>query len=322
MLTRFFDNTRPITILFLFLTLLIISSSSVLYYFSDTDFHNNYHIGKYFRSLGNVAISVLSVLLIISLGFLVNYLVHENSITRNNSFALLFFVVLVTSHPALSIINPVLVSTFFVVMALKSLLSLHEHTNMTQKLFNAGFLIGIASIIYPYSLLYSILIFLGIIIYGADSWRQWFIPVLGVLLPYYLLFAWFFWFDGLDLYWDTFFIHSFDIGESIFHNSPKTLAVWGVFSLLTILSILDYTRNMNQHKLDTRKGYSMTYLALFIGVVISFFGTINNGQELIILFLPISIIWAKFIQHQKKERWRTIFILIVIITSAASFFYK
>ena len=319
MLTRFFDNTRPITVLVLFITLTVISITGVYIYFTDIDFQNTYLISTHFEYLGSFPKAILSVFLILALGFLVNFIVHDNSITRDNSYALLFYVVLVASDPSLTILNPVLASVFFVVLALKNLLSLHEHKEMTQKLFNTGLLLGIASVIYPYAILYVVLIFLGIVIYGADSWRQWFIPILGIVVPYYVLFSWYFWFDNLDYYWDAFFIKTFYITESSFHESLETIIVWGVFTLLTIFSILDYSKNLSSHKPDTRKGYTMTYLALFVGVIITLVGSINNGQELIILFLPISIIWAKFIQHQKKELYKTIFIIVVVLNILLSF---
>ena len=319
MLTRLFDNTRPITVLVLFFLLASISASSVYIYFTDLAFQAEFLIGPFYQRLGDILQSVISIGLILSLGFLVNFIVHDNSITRNNSYALLFFIVLVASDPSLSILNPVLSSVFFVVLAMKNLLSLHEHKEMTQKLFNTGLLLGIASVIYPYTILYGILIFLGIVIYGADSWRQWFIPVLGIILPYYFLFSWYYWFDGLDYFWNTFFIKTFYITDSSFYESPQTLIVWGVFAVLTVFSILDYSKNMGSHKPDTRKGYTMTFLALIIGIVITLVGSINNGQELIIMFLPISIIWAKFIQHQKKELWRSIFIIVVILNSVFSY---
>ncbi len=319
MLTRFFNNTRPITLLILFLFLAIISLSSIYSYYNNIEFHNFYAIQDNYQFFGKFFHIVLSIFLTLAFGLFVHIIVHKNSITRDNSYAFLFFVLLFASHPALPILNPVLAGAFFVVLALQNLLSLHEHTAMTSKLFNAGLLIGIASVIYPYAILYGILIYLGIIIYGADSWRKWFMPIIGILIPYYILFAWYFWFDELDIYWERYFIKSFNFSLSDFYQSKETLIVWGIYSLLTIFSIFDYISNMSSHKLDTRKGYSMTYGAFFIGVIITMSGTIKNGQELIILFFPLSIIWAKFVQHQKKEKWKTIFILVAVINVILSY---
>jgi len=316
---RIFDNTRPATLILLFVSLTLISSFSLYIYFNNIDIQTQALMGPYLKGLGSISLSVLSLLLVISLGVLVNFIVHDNGITRNNTYALLFFVLLIGSNYLLSVINPVLVSTFFVVLALKSLLSLHEHREMTQKLFNSGFLLGIAAIIYPYSILYVVLIFLGIIIYGADNWRQWFIPILGIALPYYILFAWYFWFDKLDVFSDKYFIESFSLSGNFLDKSVWAYVIWGVFIFLTIFSILDYIKNMNSHKLDARKGYAMTFLSLIIGIVITLAGTVRNGQELIIIFFPVAIIWAKFIQHQKKALFRTIFILAVILNSVLSF---
>ncbi|MEN8137441.1 MAG: DUF6427 family protein [Bacteroidota bacterium] len=319
MLTKVFNNTHPITILLLFLFLVLVSASSFYGYFNIESFHNEFLVQNHYPNLGDVIPVVLSLFFVVSLGVLVNYIVHENSITGDNSFALLFFVLLISSFPGIVIFNPILASTFFVVLALKNLLSLHVHKKMTIKLFNAGFLIGIAAVIYPYSILYGILIYLGIIIYGADNWRQWFLPIVGILIPFYLLFTGYFWFDNLGEYWDRFFIHSFRYRENDFYGSKNVMIVLGIYLLITIFAIFDYSSNMRLHKLDTRKSYAMTYLGLFIGVIIAMFGTITNGQELIILFLPISAIWAKFIQHKKKPIWRNVFMGLIIIIIIVSY---
>jgi len=322
MLTRFFDNTRPITVLLLFAALAIISVVNNYTYFNNEQFQNAYLIAPFYQSLGSVMQYVLSIVLVLSLGFLVNFIVHDNSITRDNSFALLFFVILVASDKSISIINPILVSVLFLYLALKNLLSLHEHKNMPQKLFNTGLLLGIASVIYPDAIFFSVLIFIGIVIYGIDSWRQWFLPILGLIIPYYFLFSWYFWFDDLSYFWDNFFIKTLSISEIDFHHSGSIILEWGVFAILTIISIFDYSKNMSSHKPDTRKGYTMAYLSLFIGVFTILVGKVSNGQEFIILFLPLSIIWAKFIQHQKKELYKTLFLVAVVTSIFISFLYK
>lgn len=318
MITRFFDNTRPITILFLFVLLVLTIVITYVGYYNSVEIRQTYLIQNHYKNISEISAVILSSISIIGLALLVNNIVHKNSITKRNSFTLLFFVLLVASNPSLIILNPVLAGAFFVVLALKSLLSLHEHKKMTAKLFNAGLFIGIASVVYPYAIFYTLLIYLGIIIYGADHWRQWFLPLIAIMIPYYLLFTLYFWNDNLDVYWDKFFINKIDLANGNFYTSKETMIVWGIYSLLTMFSIMNYTSNMREHKLDTKKGYSMTYLALFIGILITMFGTISNGQELVILFLPISIIWAKYIQHQKKEKFKTMFFMLIIFNAILS----
>ena len=319
MIYRFFNNTRPATAAILLSILFIISIINIVSYYYSPVFYDLYSGNDSLSYLSKTVHIILSIIIVPIIGFLTNYIVLSNSITKNNSYSLLFFIVLIISHPALSIVNSVLISVLFIVISLKSLLNLQDHKTMTQNLFNAGFMIGVASTIYPYSIFYVSLIYLGIVIYGADSWRQWLIPIIGVSIPYYFLFTWHFWYDSLDVYWEKYFIKSIYFSTSEFHESTMTQIFWGLFLALTIFSIISYSRNMIHHKIDTRKGYAMIYLTLIIGVLISLVGSINNGQELILLFLPISVIWAKFIQDQKKSRWKNLFILTVIITSFLSY---
>ena len=321
MLVRFFNNTRPITLLVLFVTLIGIASSGVYTYFYDVDYQNIYISTSFYDNLGVTSTYILSVGLILSLGLLINFIVHDNSITKDNSFALLFFVILVASSRYLSIINPVIISVLFLNLGLKNLLSLHEHHNTSQKLFNTGLLLGISSVIYPFTILYIVLIFLGIVIYGADSWRQWITPILGIAIPYYILFSWYFWFDSLEYFWDTYFLNTLHFSTGSFYTSVVTSIVWGVFALLTFFSMANFFQNRGSQRPDVRKGYLMAYLSLIIGVFITLVGTIKNGQELIILFLPMSIIWAKYIQHQKKDIYKSIFIIVTLLSSVSSFFF-
>lgn len=315
---KIFENTRPITILSSLFWVLIITLFGIYKYFINETFKAEFLIQSYYPNMGDGLASLISVIIMLSLAILLHNIVHEHSITRDNSFALLFFVILISTNHSIVILNPVLIATLFIVIALKYLLSLHEHKKMTQKLFNAGLLIGIASVFYPFAIFYGLLIYLGVTIYGADSWRQWLLPLIGIALPFYFLFTGYYIFDSLDVFWDKYFIQAIEFTKHDFFKSTGQVILWGIFIGITIFATLDYTGHMRSQKLDTKKGYSMNYLSLLIGIFIVALGEINNGQEFIILFFPTSIIWAKYMQHKKNNRWKNLFFLFVLLNSIYS----
>ena len=319
MLIKFFDNTQPVTRLSIFILLLIIIGFSLYSYVYNPVFHADYLIQKNYPRISDSFGLVISVISVLSVVLTVGYIAHAKDMMKDNSYASLFAVLLIASQPSIVILNPVLIATIFLMLSFKEILSMHKQVNVSRKLFNSGLLIGIASVIHPYAIFYVLLIFIGIIIYGVDNWRQWTYPILGIVTPIYFLFTWFLWNDSLDYFYQEFFIKKFEFTLDNFNYSTDTTVLWAIYFFLTLFSIIDYTRNMKVHKLDTRKGYSITYLALIIGIIIVLFGTIKNGQELIILYFPISIIWGKYIQHRKKQRWRNIFFLFVLLSLILSY---
>jgi len=292
MIISYFNNTKPINIVFLSIIL------SVLVFIS-------YYIN------GNILISIQSLekyVLIISTFFLFNFIIKDKIVSSKNQFSIFYYVIFsglfYTSFLNLNII----ISNIFIILALKQLFDLsHKDVETTKNLFNNGLLIGLAYLFYPITIIFILLSFVGIIIFNKISWKSFLIPIIGFIVPLIFVYV----------------INDFFKLSLIKNNAPiiifNNLLIYSsiIFKLIlvftTILLIWSITiifLNINS-ELIFYKDYNVLIMLLLILSIIIFFYT-SDISNTIFLILPISIIIsnATTLIHRK---WIINLILTVLI---------
>ena len=123
----------------------------------------------------------IGVLIFASL-FIVNFIVKKNNISKNNSYTILFFLIFLLFFPNIfGDINLVL-SNFFILLALRRLMSLHSTKSYKEKIFDASLWIFVASFFHFWSVLFIVLVFISFFIHVSRDYKNW-------LLPFIALFA-------------------------------------------------------------------------------------------------------------------------------------
>jgi hypothetical protein len=88
--------------------------------------------------------------------------------------------------------SPAIFANVFSVLALKRIMDIFHQGGIQGNLFRAGIYIGIASILYLPSTFMLLILFYDLAIIRTFHWREYVIPVLGILLVYIYLLAYFF----------------------------------------------------------------------------------------------------------------------------------
>ena len=143
--------------------------------------------------------SVLGAFLLLMLqAVLVNYIASAGQLTdRFSGLTGLIYLLLMSMSPALCAPHPVLFANLFVLLAFSRALQLHEKEQGAKETFNAGLFTGLASLFYlPAMVLLLFLLVTSMILY-VISLRTLAAMLLGFLLPYFVLFIWFFMGDAL-----------------------------------------------------------------------------------------------------------------------------
>src|SRR5690606_35634366 len=80
--------------------------------------------------------------------FLLDFFASRNSLTKKNSYKLLMFGLFMAMLPETLLNSKMLLANFFVLLALRRIISLRSHKDMKKKLFDAAFWISIATLLY------------------------------------------------------------------------------------------------------------------------------------------------------------------------------
>ena len=306
MIANFFNKSKPVVLFIIILSLFIYyTAASIIYEF------NVFSTFLLLERLGVFCVFVVFILL-------VNFIIQKNNITQNNSYALLLIMLLLGTFHETMFSNSLLFSNFVLLLAYRKVYSLRSGFNTKQKLFDAGFWVGIASLIYVWSFLFIVLIYLAILIYQKLDIKNFFIPVIGVAFPIFIYFTYCFYFDNLELFYDRWMIDPNLNFEP--YNQLKFLIPIAFLLTLIIWSIVSLTPKIVNKGVNTRRLWRLVLNHLIISAIIIFLSPVKNGSEMFFMLFPYSVIVASFLKKSDSNNFKNVILYLIVVISIGVYF--
>lgn len=300
MLARFFSTSKPIHLLivslFTFLVFMFIRFSSNI---------GNIDILFILKQLAFFIVVLYSI-------FILNFLVSKNNLTKRNSYKILLFSLFITILPITIQVENVYISNLFILLALRRIISLRTNKRIIKKLFDAAFWIGIASLFYFWSILFFILVFVALLFYSINNFKNWIIPFIGLLTVVIIAISYSIIesnsFGDLNNYVDTI---SFDFTKYKVLNLTVGITI---LTSLGLWALLFYIKDLKSKIKKQRPSHSLIVITILISIVIVLVAPNKNGSEFVFMFAPLSIIMANYLESIKRQWFVELFLWILILT--------
>ena len=146
--------------------------------------------------------SLIPLILLILLAFLAIRLNIQYAFIRVRTFLPASLLVLITSGlTSMHAMHPVYFAVFFVLFAIDRIFDSYDKESIHSNAFDAGFLISIGSLFYMNLVFFFPMIWAGlIVVHKQIKWRDFVLPLFGLLIPWLFTFAGYFFFNQfLDL---------------------------------------------------------------------------------------------------------------------------
>ncbi|MCP4553666.1 MAG: hypothetical protein GY834_16860, partial [Bacteroidetes bacterium] len=144
----------------------------------------------------HLIIILLTFLFLISQAIYLNQLlIKHNLIPRNSYMGAFVYLVLMSYSNQLLHFHPSVISSCFVMAILDIIWRLEDNKQDLRLTYKAGLLVGLASLFYFPSIILLIFIWTVLLAYRIPYWRQWTLPIIGILTPYLFLFTIYFLYD-------------------------------------------------------------------------------------------------------------------------------
>lgn len=297
MISSIFEKTKPVNFIIL-LVFLFLFYWSVQFYLLDSTFSEV----ELVPSIGVLAILLFSV-------FIVDFVVKRNKLTGSNSFAILYFTLLFVVFPETLGDNKAIFTSFFLLLAMRRLLSIKSLKNIKLKIFDAGLWICISSIFYEWALLYLLLVFAAIYIYEPKNIRNWlviisvggcFILILyGILIlldkPYFI-----------QKHYD--FAINYDAIFPIKWWSSLKMSLFAILNMALAFSTFIHLSKSGVGKVIIMRLIAFSFV---IGLVVNILVTSDNNNAVMITFFPSVIFIVNYLESIKKPK----FLELVLISS-------
>lgn len=300
MLTRFFQKSEPIS----FVSIVILLFT---YIFIHAVFPFPSQLGyvKVFHVFGEFLFFTFFI-------FLVSFIVSKNHLTQTNYYAILFFVILIGLFPSVLTFSKISMSHLFLLLGARRLYSIHTKKQLLSKLFDSGFYIGIAFLLYPQTIFYLLLIYASYFIYIKIIDKNLLLPIIGFLTPVFVVYTYHFVQDKLSAFQS---LTEINLDFALTHLLPQHLSLplilvgtFIVFSLMKIFS------NAQFFEVSDKNSNKVVIAHLGISVLILVLSNRDITESIQYLFFPVAVLFGILfnlnMKHWIKEVVLYVFLLL------------
>ena len=300
MISKFFSQSKPIQYVTMSIVLLIVFVL-VKYRLIISDFK----IIELAEQLGTFFMVLLSL-------FIFDFFVTRNSLTKKNSYGLFIFVLCFAVVPQTILNSEVLWANFFILLALRRIISLRSHKHTKKKLFDAAFWIALAALFYFWSIVFFVLIYVALLVYRITDPKNYVVPFVGVITLAIIVMSYLIIRDIEFIQFAKGLINfSFDFSLL---NSKSIVIGTAVLLSVGVWSSIFFIKNLRSQMKTYRPSFSLVLVILLLGCAIFIVAPAKNGSELIFLFTPLAIIIANYVEVISKPWIKESLLWILALT--------
>ena len=223
------------------------------------------------------------------------------------------YIVISSLHPALGYFSAPLLLNWLLLGALDMVLGFTRREDQPRTIFNAGFLLACAALLYFPAIAYVVFLVFALVLLRPFKPGEWIIAVLGYLMPFYFAACLLYLADAIPLvkHWPA-------IGISLPHQIKKSAYLPGLITGCVILlgsGIYSLPGILRRLPVATRRGWVAVITALCIAVPVSIFtppaeaaAWLGTAPGLALLIVPAMV-------PEKRSRFATFtfYFLIVLV---------
>ncbi|MBE0392519.1 MULTISPECIES: DUF6427 family protein [unclassified Flavobacterium] len=267
-----------------------------------------------------LAVSEKIGILVVLLGsvFITNFISNKNGISKESGYVVFFYFLFLIFFPSL-LDNPNLIfSNFFILLALRRLISLQSLNASKEKIFDASLWIFVASMFHFWSILYIVLVFISIIFHVSRDYRNWILPFIaffsaGIL---FLLVSLIFNIDYVG-YLNKNTQISFDISyfTSVYQN-----AALSIYATVVLFFVVSNFASLSNRPLVLHATYKKIIASLFIGIIVYVISANKSNDLLVFTIAPLAMLATSHIELPQVKLKQEMVLVVLIMCSFFTFF--
>ena len=184
---------------------------------------------------------IVSFLLVLFSAYIFSYVTNHHQLLPSKSHLPAFFYALFVSYkPELLDFNKIVFLNLIYILVFDQLFRTYKKESADNNIFNAGFLCGIAGLLFLPASLLLVLVFASLIILRTPSFREWLVAIIAFLIPFIYFASYYFFTDQFQLVWHVFREELNYKGFSFFFSGKIETILELSFWALFVYSLLSY----------------------------------------------------------------------------------
>lgn len=260
----------------------------------------------------------LLISVLISSLFLINFMVKKNGLTKDSSYAILFFLLFLMLFPSVFENTKLLFANFFLLLAMRRLISLQTLKSPKEKIFDASMWIFIASLFHFWCILFILLVYISIVFHVSRDFRNWLLPFVAFVATavVFVLVSLMMdptWINGLVQQTRT----NFEL--NYFTNNYQNAAL-SFFVVVALYFLFSMVFSLTNRPLILQASYKKMIFAFLIGIAVFALSAKKDNAMLLFTFFPLAEMATNNIEYSQNKMYQEIVALLLIAGSFTAFF--
>lgn len=302
-MVRLFRSQYLIQYILLFLLTVVLWSDALLFpgkLVTGEGFRHFPAIAAFVRNYPYLAIALSVIVLYLQALILNGIAENHRLVERNQLVTAAIYILMMSSQPQMAQPNIMLIVNFLLIVLLYKILNLYGKTEPLSDLFDTGLLAGLAAMLFYPALVFVPFVFLSLLTFRHYRWREWVVPVIGMITPWMFVAGYYFWFNELENKLSEFIaFFSFRVPDPGMVTT-EVLAIWLLFLVLILTGLGKIFRYANESTLDIRRKSRVIFWLLLFGMSATFFSGFDLITQAYLEFIPIVIFLAMYVSRKKK----------------------
>ena len=250
--------------------------------------------------------------------FMVNFVVKKNGLSKDNGYAIFFYLLFLLFFPTIFNNPNVIYAGFFILLSLRRLISLQSLKSSKEKIFDASFWIFVASLFQFWSVLFLILVFISIIFHVSRDYRNWVLPFIALLAVgiVFLMVSLIFHIDAVEFIQKRAIVDfRIDYFKDNYENGA--LSIYTAVALFFVVSMISTLSNRPQL---LHSSYKKIVACFFIAVLVYLVSPNKSNDLLLFSIAPLSMMAASHVEYVQQKLNNEIVFYVLILCSLFTFF--
>lgn len=256
-------------------------------------------LSNYIKPLPPTALSLGYIAIVLLQAIRLNILLNEYKMFTQTGFTTAMSYILLTGiFPEWSIITPALIANSFVIWIFIQLSKLYNNPSPKTLLFNTGLIVGAAVLCYHSTALLLIIVLFALVIIRPFNLSEWFVLLLGVIMPFYIIGSLLFLNDKIAL-WQSF------VPKIYISKVTLTKAIWfwinvSVVSVMLLVGFIMLNNNTNRMVIQIRKNWGVITVMALIMIPLPFIFLDAGIAATALSIIPFAAIISNAFVYPKK----------------------
>lgn len=306
MITSVFSKSRPAN--YIIITVLLV----VCYFLYLQNFPET------IQTLEGIGAKLALLLVLVGSLFIINFVTKKNGLSKDSSFAFLFFFAFLILFPTTLGNADLILANFFILLALRRLISLQSLLTPKEKIFDASLWIFVASIFHFWSILFILIVFVSILFHVSRDYRNWVLPFIaffsvGVIG---LMYAMVFDHSLIDSVVDSSYI---DFNFNYFTNNYQNFAL-SLYVVIALFFFVTQALSVPSKPLNMQSSYKKIIVAFILGAIVFLISSDKNNSMLIFTFAPVAIMATNQVEAMQINWMKEAIVYGIVVCSLLTFF--